>query len=131
MELRHVGTGRKIDADIEARFRIELVQTLAHIGSGYPHDRILTGIVRGRTGEQIHTQAALLHLVGLAADRLLDNMLQELLAAAASFERRTRYDFAKMLPENFGIGTDFHRLGDSRHLHDPCLQHSLSPRSYR
>ncbi len=77
--MRHVGAQRKTDTQffLVPRVLIVLRNPLPYFARGYPHDRVVIGVVVARPGKHIDPKRALFQYFRLPRQRLLDNKPQE------------------------------------------------------
>ena len=68
------------------------LQTSPHIASLYANDRILSGGIVRLSPEELYPNEPFLEQIAVAADLLIDNILQELFAASAGSEMPAGYD---------------------------------------
>ncbi|MCU1327577.1 MAG: hypothetical protein JWN34_2947 [Bryobacterales bacterium] len=100
LEFRDVRTSREIQAYLGlcTGLRVELMQTAANVARGYADYAVLARVVRSWPAEQPNAKRAFLEFVEVTSQRHLDNMLQELLAPAASFESGAPDNLAQVSP---------------------------------
>jgi hypothetical protein len=103
----NVGAGRQVDAKftLAARFVIVLRDALANFAGGYANHRILIRIVAGVSPENFHAEGSFLQVtfVPFTAQRVLDDVTQQIRISLAVFEGRvTQYAF-KLLLNGFAL----------------------------
>ncbi len=119
LEDRNVGAGGELDANLIAVSWIIVVlgETFADFAGRDPNDGIGVGVIAGGTAKNLHADRALLHLVGIAGQRLLDHKAQEGRVSFALGEKRMNKKQLKLSQNRVSVGL---RLGH------PWLQHGAS-----
>jgi hypothetical protein len=97
---------------LNVRIRVVALQTSPYIARLYANDRILSGGIVRLAPEQLYPNEPFFKQIAVATDLLIDNVLEELLAAPAGSEMPTDYNPPQFFSNEIGCNRVFLQVWD-------------------